>query len=217
MNRRLLVAISTAVVFTLGYLVGVWHETNRPLPPPPSGIGAEFGRTKLSYPFAGRRDHAINRKELVARIEALKPQLEEFRAQLIVIDQAFSSDFKKLLTKDQVTRYEERAKRRESRPRGSKLDQPISDQEIDNLMWEAPARSIIGDVVLPLRLDMLTREYKLDDQQKAHTADLLKVRRTKVLALIDSSPPPSVQLMRLAPYIRRIVKPVEVHQTSNSK
>jgi hypothetical protein len=217
MNRRLLVAISTAVVFILGYLVGVWHENNRPLPPPPSGIGAEFSRTKLNYPYASRHDHAINRKELVARIEALKPQLEEFRSQLIAIDQAFSADFKKLLTKEQIARYEERTKRREARPKGSKLDQPISDQEIDNLMWEAPARSIIGDVILPLRLDMLTREYKLDDQQKAHTADLLKVRRTKVLALIDSSPPPSVQLMRLAPYIQRIVKPVEVHQTSNSK
>jgi hypothetical protein len=64
---------------------------------------------------------------------------------------------------------------------------------------------------------MLSREYKLDDNQKTRTNDLLKQRRTLVLTLIDSSPPPSVQLMRLAPYIQRIAKPVPAAETSVSK
>ena len=44
-----------------------------------------------------------------------------------------------------------------------------------------------------------------------------KKLRTKVLALIDSSPPPSVQLMRLAPYIQRLVKPVPLAEASVAK
>jgi len=93
----------------------------------------------------------------------------------------------------------------------------MSDAEIENLMWDQPARSLISEMVLPLRLDILSREYKLDDQQKITVNDLLKIRRTKVLALIDSSPPPSVQLMRLAPYIQRLVKPVPLAEASVAK
>jgi hypothetical protein len=218
MNRRLIVALSTAVVFMAGYATGVWHENTRPLPPPPSAVGAEFGHTKLSYSFSSPRDRAINRKELVTRIEALKPQLEAFRKEVISIDKAFEADFKKILSAEQLTRYEDHLKRREaSRGKGAKHDAPMSDAEIENLMWDQPARSLISEMVLPLRLDILSREYKLDDQQKITVNDLLKIRRTKVLALIDSSPPPSVQLMRLAPYIQRLVKPVPYAEASVAK
>jgi hypothetical protein len=218
MNRRILVALSTAAIFLAGYATGVWHENNQPLPTPPVTVGAEFGHSKLSYPFATHRDHPINRKELVARIQDLKPQLEEFRSKLIAIDQSFTVEFKKLLTDEQLMRFEDRAKRRElSRSKGNKHGTLLSDAEIEALMWELPARNLIGEVVLPLRLDMLSREYKLDDNQKTRTNDLLKQRRTLVLTLIDSSPPPSVQLMRLAPYIQRIAKPVPAAETSVSK
>ena len=67
-----------------------------------------------------------------------------------------------------------------------------------------------------MRLDSLTRDYQLDDTQREIVRALLKERREKVIALIDSSPPPSVSLIRLAPFVQRLAQPAPATPNSPS-
>jgi predicted Fe-S protein YdhL (DUF1289 family) len=59
-------------------------------------------------------------------------------------------------------------------------------------------------VVLSRELDEMTRDLKLDDDQRAKLLDLLRQRREKFLALVDQVPSPSVILSRLASQIQRL-------------
>ena len=185
-----------------------------PLPPPPGLVGAEFAHPRL--PETAWRDRPINRADLVKRIESIKPQLDAFRAQMTVIEDGFMRDFNQILTPDQRKYHDEHAKKRPSGPKES--GPPLTDDEVANLLFEQSAHTLFWDVVVGMRLDSLTRDYRLDDTQREKVRVLLKERREKVIALIDSSPPPSVSLIRLAPFVQRLAQPVQAADSpSNGK
>jgi hypothetical protein len=54
---------------------------------------------------------------------------------------------------------------------------------------------------------MLTRDYGLDETQQAAARSLLTLRRSKFLALFDSTPHLSIRLSGLAPLIERVAAP----------
>jgi hypothetical protein len=210
MKQRLVVAVFTIIVFCAGYFAGVWREQKRPLPPPPGPAGAEFTRPRQPDSSTPWRDRPINRADLVKQIESLKPQLDDFRSRMTVIESGFSHDFDQLLTPEQRARHEERAKRRPSGPKES--GPPLTDDEVGSLRFEQPAHTLLTEVVIAIRLDGLTRDYRLDDAQREKVRALLKERRDKVIALIDSSPSPTVSLIRLAPYVQRLAQPASAPQ-----
>jgi hypothetical protein len=72
-------------------------------------------------------------------------------------------------------------------------------------------------MVVGIRLDSLTQYYHLDDAQREKVRSLLKDRRDKVIALIDSSPAPSVSLLRLAPYVQRLANPASDAQAPSAQ
>jgi hypothetical protein len=55
-----------------------------------------------------------------------------------------------------------------------------------------------------MTLERMTNELKLDDTQREKVRDLLRVRREKFVELVDSAPPPSLMLSRLAPLAQRM-------------
>jgi len=209
MKQRLVVAVFTIIVFCAGYFAGAWRELRRPLPPPPGLVGAEFAGPRQPGSTLWR-DRPINRADLIKRIESLKPQLDEFHSRMTAIESGFSHDFGQLLTPEQRTRHEERAKRRPSGPKES--GPPLTDDEVGSLLFEQPAHTLLTEVVIAIRLDGLTRDYRLDDAQREKVRALLRERRDKVIALIDSSPSPTVSLIRLAPYIQRLAQPASAAQ-----
>jgi len=70
-----------------------------------------------------------------------------------------------------------------------------------------PIEGMTSAIVVPLTLEHLTTALQLDDGQKAAVRQLLLERREKFLALIDSTPPPSIGLSRLAPIINKLAAP----------
>lgn len=55
-----------------------------------------------------------------------------------------------------------------------------------------------------MKHDSLVKDLKLDAEQQIKARELLKQRREKFLAIVDSTPPPSILLSRLAPAVQRI-------------
>jgi hypothetical protein len=55
----------------------------------------------------------------------------------------------------------------------------------------------------------MTNDMKLDEAQSGKVKDLLHVRREKFMELVDSSPPLSMTLSRLAPLAQRLGVPAK--------
>lgn len=209
MKKGLFIALLTAFAFAVGFLANEWMERRRPLPPPPGPFGVEFGRTH----FQGRggdfrRDKPIDRRQLRAQIAQLQPQLDAFKARMTAIDAEFDRQLDAILSPEQRKARAEHLKQvRDGRTEEEKSTKPVSDDRVTFLLREEPARSVMWDVIVQFRLDLLTRLYALDDGQREKARTLLKERRARILELIDSSPPPSVMLSRIAPWVERIARP----------
>jgi hypothetical protein len=72
---------------------------------------------------------------------------------------------------------------------------------------QRPFRTLAFFVVVPMTLERMTNELKLDDAQRGKVRDFLRVRREKFIELVDSSPPLSLMLSRLAPMVQRLREP----------
>jgi len=214
MKQRLIVALFTIVVFCAGYYAGVWSVQKSPMPPPPASVGAEFVRARQTE-TPTLRDRPINRADLIKQIDSLKPQLDDFHSRMTAIDAEFEQKFEELLTPQQHSIHEEHSKKRQSGPPIS--GPPLTNDEVSSLLYGQPEHTLLRDMVVGIRLDSLTQYYHLDDAQREKVRSLLKDRRDKVIALIDSSPAPSVSLLRLAPYVQRLANPASDAQAPSAQ
>lgn len=207
MKQFIVVALVTALGAVAGFFVGKYVEGHAPLPAPPVPWGAEF---RHPAPPNWRRTHPINRAELVTRIRDLQPQLAAFQARLHAIDEQFNRSFDALLSPEQKRTHADRmatGQRRRRDLRGENSSAPLTDNQISFMLHEEAEHTILWDVVIPLRLDVLTKEYNLSDAQREQVRHLLEVRRAQFLDLVDSSPPPSVWLSRLSGMVQRLSPP----------
>jgi hypothetical protein len=208
MRERLLAAVLTVAVFAAGFGAGLWVERHRPLPPPPGGYMSEYDR--------GARhggDHPApapaNRAQLLEQIAQIGPQMETFRTRIQDIYAQFDRDMDTVLTDQQKALYESRfrSQRTYGPPKDiAKTTGPLTDAQIEQLL-QRPFRTLAFFVVIPMTLDRMTTELKLDDAQRARVKDYLRIRREKFIELVDGSPPLSLMLSRLAPIAQRISEP----------
>lgn len=206
MNQRVFVALLTVAVFAAGYLARVWTEPRATVPPAPAVLAREFARPPSAGP-GKRSERHLDRAKLVAEIQKLRPQIETYSAQVQEIDGEFDREFVQLLTPAQREKYLANQKRWAERDakRAAKRE-PLSDEEIQreqdrSMTW------VYWKVTVTPRLEMLTREYGLDANQQNATRALLTLRRSKFIALFDSTPHVSIRLSRLAPLIERVMSP----------
>ena len=82
------------------------------------------------------------------------------------------------------------------------------DEEIQRAK-DRPLTSIYWNVVVIPHLEWYTKEYSLDPAQQNQVRTLLALRRNKFVALLDSTPHPSIRLSRLAPLIERVGAPAK--------
>jgi hypothetical protein len=205
MRERVLAALLTAVVFAIGFGAGIWAERHRPFPPPPGGMWSEFARhgPHVSQP--------VNRAQLLAQIDAIRPQMEAFRARVNGIYVEFDHDIETVLTPEQKAVYEKRFRSQRGlggTPALTNDDKPLSDEQIEQLL-QRPFRTLAFFVILPMTLDRMSTELNLDEAQRAKVKDFLRVRREKFIELVDSSPPLSLMLSRLAPIAQRLAEPAK--------
>ena len=205
MRDRLLATLLTIAVFATGFGAGLWYERHRPVPPPPGAFLAEYGGRRPGTRVAP----AANRAQLLEQIEAIRPQMEAFKARIAEIYGEFDRDMDSVLTQDQKAVYEKKFKATRTfapPPDVAVGDEPLSDEQIERLM-QRPFRTLAYFVVVPMTLDRMTTELKLDDGQREKVRDFLRVRREKFIELVDSSPPLSLVLSRLAPLAQRLGQP----------
>ena len=205
MRDRVLAALLTLAVFAVGFGAGTWAERHRPLPGPPAAFMSEFG-AKPSPP-APAPNPPVNRAQLLEQIEKIRPEIESFRARTDEIYAQFDRDMLTVLTPEQDAAYLKKFRTQHaSGPQDE--EKPLSDEEIGRLL-QRPLRTLAYFVVLPMTLDRMVTELKLDDSQRDKVRDFLRVRREKFIELVDSVPPPSLMLSRLAPVAQRLSQPAK--------
>ena len=205
MRDRVLAALLTLAVFAVGFGAGTWAERHRPFPGPPAAFMSEFG-AKPSPP-APAPNPPVNRAQLLEQIEKIRPEIESFRARTDEIYAQFDRDMLTVLTPEQDAAYLKKFRpQHTSGPQDE--EKPLSDEEIGRLL-QRPLRTLAYFVVLPMTLDRMVTELKLDDSQRDKVRDFLRVRREKFIELVDSVPPPSLMLSRLAPVAQRLSQPAK--------
>jgi hypothetical protein len=207
MRERALAALLTLAVFAAGFGAGMWVERHRPLPPPPGPFMGEFNA--IHRGLGPRAIAPVNRAELHEQIDAIRPQMEAFRERTSEIYGQFDRDMETVLTDDQKAVYERRFRSQRTfgvPPPEVKGDKPLSDEQIEQLL-QRPFRTLSFFIIVPMTLDRMTTELKLDEAQREKVRDFLRVRREKFIELVDSSPPLSLMLSRLAPIAQRLAVP----------
>jgi len=216
-KQRLLIAIFTVLVFGAGFAARMWTEGDSAMPPPPAAIGSEFVHSQAGPPAAGatkpdsKSPQTLNRAKIIADIEKLRPQIDAYRTRLDQMDAEFERGLVALLSPEQKERYDARQKRAaEGRAKHDAREaadpSPLSDEQIRRLQ-EMPLGEVLWKVSISARIERLNRDLKFDELQQAKVRELLTIRRDKFLALVDSTPPPSITLSQLATQTQKLAPP----------
>jgi hypothetical protein len=213
MKQRLLVSLLTVLVFAAGFGARVWTEGQQPVPPPPI-VGREFTGLQSGEKPPAPSPKPYNRAELVADIEKLRPQVDAYRTQVDAIDNEYEQAFVKILNPEQRKIYDKKIadmqKRRADREakEATSPPPPLSDEEIAKLR-QRPFESVFYKVCTSAKLEQVAHDFKLDAEQQARERELLVARRDKFLALLDSTPVPTIRITWLAPLVQRLGEPAK--------
>ena len=207
MTQRVFVALLTVLVFVAGYGARVLTEPRPSVPPAPAVLAQAYVHTAPGGDAKGKRQ--LDRAKLVAEIEKLRPQIVAYTAQVDEINGEFDREFLQLLQPAQKEKYLASLKRWAERDAKRLADRaPLSDEDIQRAQ-DRPLTFVYYMVTITPRLEMLTKDYELDANQQASARALLSLRRNKFIALLDSTPHPSIRLSRLAPLIERVAAPAK--------
>jgi hypothetical protein len=209
MKQRVLIALLTVVVLGAGYLAGIWTERHSCKVPKPPQLLGELSTAKPAPANSLESTPAPDTAKLVAQIEQLKPEIEKFRVRMNQIDRELDRDIETILRPDQLEVFRGIVKKyadlRAQEAAANSLTTPLTPEEIVKLQ-QKPLYKMLAIVVVPMRLEWNVKDLQLDDAQKEQLREILKKRREKFLALVDSSPPPSLTLSRLAPMAQRLIE-----------
>lgn len=177
----------TLAIFLAGLAAGVWTQILRPLPPPPMPPMGEIGPPPgpsgvkpVEFPLTPE-----NAAELEARMAKLRPQIEAFERELQNLETRFRERFEAILTPGQ------KATVTKIRP-PSFLPPPS--RAPDRML--GPLGGIAFFTIITPAFEHFSKELKLSVEQQNQLKELLLQRRDEFLHLVDTTPPPSLQLGR---------------------
>jgi hypothetical protein len=216
MTQRLVIALVAVFAFAAGFLARTWTDRDPELPTPPAP-GSEFVRASTPVPVAadgkadrkgGHQDPFRDRAKLAADIAKVRPQIDAYRERVDAIAADFDRDLLTLLNPEQREKYNAQLKRNAERrakgeARSAADTAPLTDEQL-NMLQQRPLWYVLRSVAINWRFDSLNKDLKFDDAQQAKVRDLLKARREKFIALVDSTPPPSIMLSELARQAQKI-------------
>lgn len=206
MTQRVFVALLTVAVFVAGYVARIWTEPRGAIPPAPAALAKEYARNETAAADK-KGDRQLDRAKLLAEIQKLRPQIEAYSTQVDEIYAEFDREFTQLLHPAQREKWVANQKKKAERDAKRMADRsPLSDEEIQRAK-DRPLTSIYWNIVVTPHLEWMTKEYSLDPAQQTNVRALLALRRTKFIALLDSTPHPSIRLSRLAPLVERVGAP----------
>jgi hypothetical protein len=217
MSQRVAIPIVALLAFGAGYGAHVWIAHDPALPPPPAP-GSEFARNHPAPGADPKQDakpsnHGVDRAKLISEIEKVRPQIESYRKRLEEIDGDFDRGFVALLNPGQRAKFDAQqkkdAERRAKNAAKAAADQsPLSDEQIASLQ-QRPLWNALFKIAVSWRLERATHDYDLSEAQQSDVRKLLESRRDKFIALVDSTPPPSITLSNLAPQAQKLAEPAK--------
>ena len=116
MKKPTALVLLTTAGFGIGLGVGLWIGVNHvPTPPPPAWLFSEFKNVTRPGMSLARLVQARPNlwRAINAELQALRPQMDDFRSELEAIDGDFRREFEAILSESQKQRLEEAQKRRE--------------------------------------------------------------------------------------------------------
>ena len=230
MRTPLALALLTAAGFGVGLGAGYWlARTCRPMPPPASVFSEFRAITRAGPSLASARPELW--REINAELEKLRPEMDAFRKKIDAIDGEFYAQFETILKPEQRQKLADMQRRKElgrdaakGRESGkeaakepAKAAKPAGAPAAD-VAKSAPTASrgerslrmvyesdglVSGLVFVPFTAERFTQQLGLDATQQARLRELLLTRRTRFLELADATPPPSLQLWRIAEVINK--------------
>jgi hypothetical protein len=211
MTSRVFITILTIVMFAAGYGARIWNERSRcPVPPPPPLLGEISTSSSAAKIKTTSPERPPNAAKIAAEIERLRPAIEAFRKGIEEMDADMDRQLIALLKPEQMDLWDKMLKRRieytQKEEAGIVGDSLLTSEQIAG-MQQRPLYKLLAVVVVPQRLEWLANDLNFDEDQKKKGWEILQQRREKFLALIDSSPPPSLRLSRLAPLAQRLGEP----------
>lgn len=199
MNKGFVVALATLIGFSAGTFAGSWMQRTQPVPAPPTGgvLGELRDAPLNSAPENPDAPKPSGQPLPDEALRQMKAEIDAFKKKVDPIKLEFRTQLEALLTPVQKERLKAIIERPAPPPLkpGEKAD-PAKDWRYriyDGL------DSTITLVVIPFTLARLNEELGLSYAQREAVHQLLIQRREKFLALVDSTPPPSFNLGKLAP------------------
>jgi len=179
--------VLVAVSFAAGLLVAAGVAKLRPVPAPPFPAFGEFARgipQPGSAPFPFPKASAA---EMEAALAALRTHFEAFNQKLDRLDEDFRTRFLKLLSPEQ---------------REKVRSQPLPKIRFPGFPATpggrlGPMEGLAFYTLIQPPLDFYSEELRLSEPQRQALRELLIERRSQFLALIDSSPPPTLEMKKL--------------------
>jgi hypothetical protein len=239
MKEQFHIVLITVGLFAAGLVAGVWTQRTRPVPPPPAPVLGEFGSLPPSG-FSGfgvfarsLPEHAAVITRMNARIAELEPKIEEFQASVDAIERSFLNDLKGVLTAEQRQKL---ASLRSQQPGGpmilgpppfpgpspplvagfGPLPPPPLRLEMGGHPFVPPfpigGWLLMSMIIYQPALDHLSAELHLDPAQQAAVKQLMVERRSKLLALIDRNPPPTLGFGDALPWTASVSPPAPQSQ-----
>ena len=124
-----------------------------------------------------------------AAIKKIEPQIKAFEEKLGAIETDFRAQFTAILTPEQKKRFEEKAPPPFNAPPGGSAFP-------DRMM--GPLGGMAFFTIITPGLEHMSKDLSLTPDQQAKLKALLIGRRQKFLELVDTTPPPSLQLGHMA-------------------
>jgi len=226
MNKKTLIILLTAAGFATGLGSGLWmSKVREPATPPPSWVFSELKST--TRPGSSLQNVVQSRpdlwREINQELRTLRPQIEEFRERLREIDDDFRREFEAMLTEPQRRKLAELQKKRElprihstpppkePAPKPAAAPKPEPAKPVQSAQPERPPRMyqesadglVAAMIFVPYTRERFTQALGLDAEQDTRLRELLLLRRDRFLRLADETPPPSLQLNRIADIVRK--------------
>lgn len=200
MSKILPFILTTLIGFVVGIGAGVWINRTPSIPPPPAAILDEL----KDAPIGAKNPPPAPDAQREETFRQIRAEMEDFRKKVDDIKKSLRAQMEPILTPEQRERMNRWRERPGSPPPPPKAAPPGGRHNF----WEG-FESAMTIMMVPFSLERMSESLNLTPEQKVTVRKLLLERREKFLELVDTTPPPSFKVLKLAPPEAKVNAPAK--------